>query len=134
MAPLLQADRSRRALMKQVTGAWAMQQHLDALWRSLFLASPAMQPFLSTAHDMLAASHRDDTELRAVDLQRALDMTLSDAEQGSVLPSSSVSGAQQPYWDHIADVDLLVTHTMLILDVKRYERPALIAPTADDQR
>lgn len=83
-------------MLKEVTGAWAMQQHLDALWRTLFLAAPAMQPFLCTAYDMLAASHRDGNELRALDLQRALDMTLSDAEQGSMLPSSSVTGAQQP--------------------------------------
>ena len=109
--------------MRQVTGAWAMQQHLDALWRTLFLASPAMQPFLSTTHDMLAASHRDDTELRAVDLQRALDMTLSDAELGSMLPSSSVSGAHPPYWAHAADVAPPVTHTAhcsMELDLRQY--------------
>ena len=91
---LLQADRTRRALMKAVTGAWAMQHHLDALWRTLFLASPAMQPFLSSTYSMLAASDRDGTELMALDIQTALDMALFDAEQGSLLPSNSVTGVQ----------------------------------------
>ena len=79
--------------MEQLTGTWAVQQHLEALLRTLLLASPAMQPFLSTAHDMLASSDRDNTELRAIDLQRALDMALSDAEPGSLLPCSSLRGA-----------------------------------------
>ena len=90
-----QADRSRQALMEQLTGAWAVQQHLEALWRTLLLASPAMQPFLGTVQDMLASSDRDDIELRAIDLQRALEMAMSDAEDGSLLPCSSLRGAEE---------------------------------------
>ena len=105
----LQADRSRQALMEHLTGAWALQQHLEALWRTLLLASPALQPFLSTVHDMLASSDRDNTELRAIDLQRALDMALSDAEHGDLLPCSSLRGAEQLF----VDLHVSVEHALL---------------------
>lgn len=89
----MQAAQRRQALMHQLTGPWALQQHLDAVWQTFFLASPAVQPFLGTVHALLTASDSDGAQLRALDLQRALDAALSDAEHGSLLPSSCVTGA-----------------------------------------
>lgn len=93
--PCVQAVQRRQALMHQLTGPWALQQHLDAVWKTFFLASPGIQPFLCTVHALLTASDRDGTQLRALDLQRALDAALSDAEHGSLLPSSCVTGGMR---------------------------------------
>ena len=85
--------------MQQVTGSWALQKHLEALWRTFFLATPALQPFLCSVCAILATSDRNGVQLRALEVQRALDVALSDAEEGTLLPSSSITGKweDQPY-------------------------------------
>ena len=90
---LMQAARSTRALMQQLMGAWwGLQQHLSALWRTFFLASPALQPFLSTVHAVVRGARRDSAPLGALDLQRSLDTCLAEAQQGTLLPSSCLTG------------------------------------------
>lgn len=78
--------------MQQLTGTWALQQHLDTVWRTFFLASPALQPFLGTVHATLAACAKNNAQLGVLELQRDLDSCLADAEQGSMLPSSYLTG------------------------------------------
>lgn len=89
---LMQAARSTRALMQQLMGAWGLQQHLSALWMTFFLASPALQPFLSAVHAVVRGARRDSAPLGALDLQRSLDACLAEAQQGALLPSSCLTG------------------------------------------
>ena len=89
---LTQAAASTRALMRQLMGVWGLQQHLRALWTTFFLASPALQPFLSTVHAAVSGTRRDSAPLGALDLQRSLDMCLAEAQQGTLLPSSCLTG------------------------------------------
>ena len=83
---------SMHALMQQLMGAWRLQQHLSALWMTFFLASPALQPFLSTAHTVIRDSHRDSAPLGVLDLQRSLDTCLAEAQQATLLPGSCLTG------------------------------------------
>ena len=78
--------------MQQLMGAWGLQQHLSALWTTFFLASPALQPFLSTVHAVVGGTRRDSALLGPLDLQRSLDTCLAEAQQGTLLPSSCLTG------------------------------------------
>ena len=93
----MQAARSTRALMQQTMGAWGLQQHLRALWATFFLASPALQPFLGAVHAVARGTRRGSAPLGALDLQRSLGACLAEAQPGTLLPSSCLTGKPEDF-------------------------------------